>query len=182
MTRRMRGTLLSVGGVGIALLVTLTMAREEDRSGISATRTSRQQTSGAPAQQAPVVDLKLELLSGARPELREPERDPFRFRPKPAPEPPRKVVEPQPPAQSAPAAPTGPPPPPPIQLRFIGLVDAPTQAVRVAIVSDGRGNVFYGREGDTIEGRYKILRVGPDVIDLAYLDGRGRQTIRLTGQ
>ena len=61
-------------------------------------------------------------------------------------------------------------------------MDAPTQAGRVAILSDGRGNVFYGKEGDIIEGRYKVLKVGPDAAELAYLDGRGRQTIRLTGQ
>jgi len=80
------------------------------------------------------------------------------------------------------AAPSGPPPLPPIPLRFIGLVDAPTQAGRVAIFSDGRNNVFYGKDGDIIEGRYKVLKVSPDAAELSYLDGRGRQTIRLTGQ
>jgi hypothetical protein len=39
-----------------------------------------------------------------------------------------------------------------------------------------------GREGDLIEGRYRVLRVGADSLDLAYADGRGRQTIRLSGQ
>ncbi len=53
---------------------------------------------------------------------------------------------------------------------------------RVAVLSDGRGNVFDGREGDVIEGRYRLLRVGNDSADLIYLDGRGRQTIRLSGQ
>jgi hypothetical protein len=76
----------------------------------------------------------------------------------------------------------GPPPPPPIPLKFIGLVDAPTQAGRVAILSDGRGNVVHGKEGDTIEGRYRLLKVGTDSIELAYVDGRGRQTVRLAGQ
>ena len=78
--------------------------------------------------------------------------------------------------------PTGPPPPPPIPLRFIGLVDAPTQAGRVAILSDGRGNIFYGKDGAVIEGRYKVLKISPDAAELSYIDGRGRQTIRLTGQ
>ena len=67
-------------------------------------------------------------------------------------------------------------------MRFIGLVDAPTQAGRVAILSDGRGNIFYGKEGDIIEGRYRVLKIGPDSVELSYLDGRGRQTIRLSGQ
>ena len=50
------------------------------------------------------------------------------------------------------------------------------------ILSDGRGNVFDGKEGDIIEGRYRLLRVGTDAAELVYLDGRGRQTIRLSGQ
>jgi hypothetical protein len=41
---------------------------------------------------------------------------------------------------------------------------------------------MHGREGDIIEGRFRVLRVGVDSIELAYADGRGRQTIRLSGQ
>jgi hypothetical protein len=133
----------------------------------------------------PVADVKLELLTDRRSELAEAERNPFRFQPRPAP--PRVAPSPVQPAPSggdpsAPVAPVGPPPPPPIALRFIGLLDAPAQSLRVAILSDGRGNVFYGKEGDIIEGRYRVLKVGADVAELAYVDGRGRQTIRLTGQ
>ena len=50
----------------------------------------------------------------------------------------------------------------------------------VAVFSDGR-DVFYGREGDLIEGRYKILRIGVESVELSYVDGRGRQRIPLTG-
>jgi hypothetical protein len=78
--------------------------------------------------------------------------------------------------------PVGPPPLPPIPLRLIGLMNAPTQAGRVAVLSDGRGNVFNGREGDIIEGRYRLIRIGADSAELAYTDGRGRQVIRLSGQ
>jgi hypothetical protein len=134
----------------------------------------------------PVADVKLELLQQQRPELEEAERNLFRFQPKaapPAPDAPRTVAPPSPPPPPpAAVVPTGPPPPPPIGLRFIGLVEAPTQAGRIAILSDGRGNIFYGKDGDIIEGRYKVLKVSPDAAELSYLDGRGRQTIRLTGQ
>ena len=75
--------------------------------------------------------------------------------------------------------PAGPPPPAPIALKFIGIVDQEPR-LRVAVLTDGR-NVFYGREGDTIEGRYRIERIGADSVDMAYVDGRGRQTIRLSG-
>lgn len=39
-----------------------------------------------------------------------------------------------------------------------------------------------GREGDIIEGRYRVLKVGLDTLEIAYADGRGRQTLRLSGQ
>ena len=80
--------------------------------------------------------------------------------------------------------PTGPPPPPPlppIPLKFIGIVESPSTRQKIAVLSDGRGTSFHGREGDIIEGRYRILRIGAESIEMAYLDGRGRQTIRLTG-
>ena len=81
----------------------------------------------------------------------------------------------------APPGPVGPAPPPPIVLKFIGTVEAPGRsAQKIAVLSDGR-NVFHGREGDIIEGRFRILRIGAESIEMAYLDGRGRQTIRLTG-
>jgi hypothetical protein len=87
------------------------------------------------------------------------------------------------PVQPAPVpVPAGPPPPPPIPLRLIGMLNAPTQAGRVAVFSDGRGNTFNGREGDIIEGRYRLLRIGADNVEVAYTDGRGRQVIRLSGQ
>ena len=43
---------------------------------------------------------------------------------------------------------------------------------------DARGGV----EGEIILGRYQILKIGNESIEMAYPDGRGRQTIRLTGQ
>ena len=51
----------------------------------------------------------------------------------------------------------------------------------MAILSDGRGAPMYGKEGDTVLGQYKILRIATDSIEMAYIDGRGRQTIRLSG-
>ena len=69
-----------------------------------------------------------------------------------------------------------------LPLRFIGLIEAPPRTGRVALLSDGRGGLMYGREGDTVDGRYRMLRVGTDSIEMAYVDGRGRQTIRLSGQ
>lgn len=128
----------------------------------------------APA--VPVVDLNLDRLRAAGGDLQASTRDPFRFRPK-AP-PPAPLV--QPPVDFAPPEDTGPPPPPTIPLKYFGVITLGGQ--RVAAFADGRGNTFNGKEGDILEGRYRLLRIGADWVEVAYLDGRGRQTIRMTGQ
>ena len=139
---------------------------------------------GAPL---PIADVKLEQLTrAAAGELDDASRNPFRFKPKPPPPPPPVVQRPVSPQPVAPPVPQGPPPPPPIALRLIGLVEAAKPADRIAIFSDprpqGQGSPVYGKEGDIIEGRYRVLRVGSDSAELAYLDGRGRQTLRMSGQ
>jgi len=48
------------------------------------------------------------------------------------------------------------------------------------VLRDDRG-VYYGAEGDVVEGRYRILRVAADAIEVSYVDGRGRTTIPLSG-
>lgn len=137
----------------------------------------------APAAQVPVADVKLELLQAQREEVPGSGRNPFRFgarTPPPAAPQPEPAEERQVPTASL--VPQGPPPPPPIPLKFIGLLTAPTQAGRVAVLADGRGNTFQAREGDIIEGRYRLLKIGADSAELAYTDGRGRQVVRLSGQ
>jgi hypothetical protein len=139
------------------------------------------------ADQVAVVDIQLEALKAPREDAPVAERNLFRFEvkapppkpPGPAPVPTSPIVRPGP---ITPPVPPGPPPPPPIPLRFIGVLNAPTQAGRVAILTDGRGANLMGREGDIIEGRYRLLRIGPDAVEMAYTDGRGRQVIRLSGQ
>ena len=125
--------------------------------------------------EVPVTGLKLDSLEAAREALPPAQRNPFRFRERPAPPPPKVTQA----APVAPPQPVGPPPPPPIPLRFIGVVEG---SPRVGVLSNGRGDVFYGKDGDIIDGRYRILRVGPDSADLSYPDGQGRQTLRLSGQ
>jgi hypothetical protein len=128
----------------------------------------------------PVTGLHLDLLAAKDSALGNAARNPFRFMPRPAPAPRAAIVSrPEP---TLPPAPVGPPPPPPIPLKFIGVLDAPARVGRLAILSDSRGGVFYGKEGDTIEGRYKVIKISDETAELAYMDGRGRQTIRLSGQ
>src|SRR5579862_2588839 len=137
---------------------------------------------------ATATDVHLKALDAERPKPGDGVRNLFRFKPKPPPPPPpapTRVVAPAPPPPVMPPVPTGPPPPPPpppIVLKFIGMVQTADKSQRLAVLSDGRGGIpMYGKEGDIIEGRYRILRIGAESIEMAYLDGRGRQTIRLTG-
>jgi hypothetical protein len=128
----------------------------------------------------PVSDVRLEALKHDGTDLAGVERNPFRFQVKAPPAPPPRPATTPPPQAFAPPPATGPPPPPPIPLKYVGVLGAAAQ--RVAVLSDSRGNPFYGREGDIIEGRYRVLRIAADSIDVAYADGRGRQTLRLSAQ
>lgn len=139
---------------------------------------------GTPARagETPPAEVRLGALDDPRAEPGAGQRNPFEFR-RGAPDSARPMAGgPQPfagppaPVGEGPAAPSG---PPPIRLKFIGIVD-PASSGRLAVLSDGR-DVFYGREGDTLEGRYRILRIGLESVELARLDGTGRQVLRMSG-
>lgn len=128
------------------------------------------------AVQAPAVHLP--ALQAERPKPGNASRNLFRFKPKPQPQVPApKVPQPTQPTTTAPPTPTT----PPIPLKFIGFVDPGGQRPKIAVLSDAAGHVFQGTQGQTIEGRYRILHIGVESIEIAYLDGSGRRTIRLTG-
>jgi hypothetical protein len=134
---------------------------------------------GTPTIVAPIA---LEALRAAPPDPIASGRNPFRFQQHSTPTeegggggPVRESAGPM--VQAPPPPPPG---PPPIPLRFIGIVDETRRHLKLAVLSDGR-NVFYGREGDIIEGRYRIVRIGLESIEMTHVDGRGQQTIRLSG-
>jgi hypothetical protein len=139
--------------------------------------------SGTTGAQGEAPDVHLESLDAERVKPGASERNLFRFKPKPPPPPP-PPPPPVPtgvPVNTGPPPPTLPPPVPPITLKFIGIIESPTHARKIAVLSDGRNPPFQGEEGAIIEGRYRILKIGVESVELAYVDGRGRQTIRLTG-
>jgi hypothetical protein len=134
----------------------------------------------------PLSDVDLKALEAERPQPTDSTRNPFRFKPKPPPPPPPDAIikqqQQKKAAEEAASRPVEPPPPPRIPLKYIGdMTDPKNPSKRIAILSDAR-STYYGREGEVVEGRYKILKIGVESIELAYLDGRGRQTIRQTGQ
>ena len=80
-----------------------------------------------------------------------------------------------------PGPPPGPPPAPPIPLKLIGVLTRANE-VKWAVLTDGKSGPMYGKDGDIIDGRYLIVKIGTESIEMTYADGRGRQVIRLTGQ
>jgi hypothetical protein len=143
---------------------------------VPATTASRAATPAAPGDRAePVPTVRLAALGAARPEPSSQGRNLFREAPKAPPvQPPPRVVAP-PPDPNAPPPP--PPPPPPITLRLVAIVHGPARPI--AALTDER-DVFYGREGEIIEGRYKIVKINVESIDIAYADGRGQRRLGLT--
>jgi len=138
-------------------------------------------SAGAEAPPATPLDVRLESLGDERPQPVEGDRNLFRFKPAAPPPRPAMPLPAERPMPGKPAGPAGPAGPPPIPLKFIGIVEAPGQSKRIAALVDSTGRSFGGGEGDVVAGQYRILKIGVESIEVAYLDGRGRQTIRLTG-
>lgn len=65
-------------------------------------------------------------------------------------------------------------------LRFIGVVDAPESVGAIAVLTDGT-DVFQGRVGDTVDGRYRIIRIADDAVDVELLVAGGGRTLQLDG-
>lgn len=128
------------------------------------------------------LDVRLEDLTAPRPASEGSERNPFRFYvepPPPAPPP----VDPGPVGSPPPlvnGGPTGPPPPPKIPLKFIGVIEAPG-GQKIAAFSDCR-MTMHGREGEIVAGQYRLVHIGVESVVMEYADGRGRETIRMSGQ
>jgi hypothetical protein len=178
---------LALAGVAVLLVAIAAWSMQRGTASPSGTvvpdGAARPNTAQRPKSPIPEVDLK--ALKLERPAPDESTRNPFRFKPKPAPPmPSAATIKQQQAAAAAQAAsqPSEPPPPPRIPLKYIGDMSDPKHpGKRIAILSDARGT-YHGREGAVVEGRYRIVKIGVESIELEYLDGRGRQTIRQTGQ
>jgi hypothetical protein len=132
-----------------------------------------------------VPDVNLEDLKQPRPDAVGGRRNPFRFYvPPPPPDPePAPIKRPPPVAVEVlpPPVPAGPPAPPPIPLKFIGVIEGVPGVGKVAAFSDCR-STMRGGEGDIIDGRYRLVRIGIESVVMEYVDGRGRTTIRMGGE
>lgn len=110
-------------------------------------------------------------------------RDIFRAQAAPPPEIPKPVKNPDlakgnTPPPTPPPNP-GPPPPAPINLKFFGFANRPGQPKQI-FLSQG-DDVFIAKEGDVVKGRYKVLHIGSNAVEVQdVLTNNPPQTIPLT--
>ncbi len=97
-------------------------------------------------------------------------RDIFQSQPEPAPIPKEvtKVIDTGPPP---------PPPPPPIPLKFYGFSGNKSGPKQV-FLSKGE-DIFIAKEGQIIDRRYKIVKIGPNSVDVEDVLTNNRQTLPL---
>jgi hypothetical protein len=178
--------LIALGIVAILAFVAWRMGNRPPTAGPApvASNPQRPTTPGQP--NAPIdpsmLEVHLESLEAERPAPGDSERNPFRFQPKAAPPPPPDTA-----ARPEVTAPTGPPPPPPpptippIPLKFIGIIESPELAKKIAAFTDCR-STYQVAEGDTIAGQYRLVKLGVESAVVEYLNGKGRTTLRMGGQ
>lgn len=112
-------------------------------------------------------------------------RNLFRFGMRPAPPPP----PPPPPPPVAPIV-QGPPPPPPgpppIELQLKGIYRQSADTPAVAYLKDPKApadaRMLSGSEGQIVDGRYKLVKVGTESVIVSYIDGTGQRTIMISRQ
>jgi hypothetical protein len=124
------------------------------------------------------LKVRLEALTAKRADPGDVERNPFRFRPPPAPPAPKYVPPPKPVNVPPPLPPA--PVIPPIPLKFMGTVEGP--GIKLAALTDCKGFTYSGREGETIDGQYKLVRIQVESIVIEYVNGTGRTTITKSGE
>lgn len=179
---RPRPWLLVLLGIALVALVAYEMWPTEPTSAAPAAQSSNSAGSGKPADSTVIdpadLDVKIESLQAKRPDPGGLERNPFRYKPPPAPPPP-------PPVKVTPVDPGPPPPPPPpvippIPLKFMGTVER--GKLKLAALTDCKGFTYAGREGESIDGRYRLVRIGEESVVMEYVNGTGRTTIRKSGE
>jgi hypothetical protein len=181
---RPRPWLLIALGIGVTALVATWLWPTE--SATRAVSASNQAGKGRGQRETVVdpkeLDVRLGKLEAAETVPGDVERNPFRFKPKPpAPPPPGEFTTAPGPKQIPtpdPASPTT-PQVPPIPLKFIGTLE--TDGLKLAAVSDCKGFTDARAEGQIIDGRYRLIRIGVESIVIEYVNGTGRTTLRMDG-
>ena len=110
-------------------------------------------------------------------------RNPFAYgvRPLPPPPPPAPTFN-LPTVPTAPPRPPEPVGPPPIPLKLSGMT-TPTPGGRVVVTLQDPSSkaTFPASEGDVVDGRYRVVKVGTTSVVVSYVDGTGLRTLPLGG-
>ncbi len=178
--QRPRTWLLALLGLALIGLVAYRMWPTAPGPASVAQQSSNPSVGGKPVETIDPAELnvRLDALKDKRPDPGDLERNPFRFKPPPAPPPPppQKLTPPVDPTPLPPPAPVI----PPIPLKFMGTVERGN--LKLAALTDCKGYTYSGREGELIDGRYKLVRIGQESVVMEYANGTGRITIRKTGE
>ena len=87
------------------------------------------------------------------------------------------------PAYVPPPQPVGPPPPPPgpppIPIKATGRYSMPDGKIMVQLRDPQSGATFIAGEGQIVDGRYRVLKIGLESVVMAYLDGTGQRTLEI---
>ncbi len=71
-----------------------------------------------------------------------------------------------------------PPPPPPIPLKYYGYAHKPSETAKRAFFVDGE-EIFIAREGEIVNKRYKILKIGVNTVEVEDQVTKNKQTLPL---
>lgn len=178
--RRLLGALALLAALSGLWTLWRVARRAPDSAGVSTgvparpARAARDRTGALPER---IVELRVDRLD-PRPRDLAVGRDPFRFAPIAPPPPPppspeelarrREQEEERRRLAEERAAQALLPRPPDVDLRFLGSFGPRSR--RIAVFADASGaNVFNAREGDTLEGKFTVEKIGFESVDLAFV-------------
>jgi hypothetical protein len=104
-------------------------------------------------------------------------RNPFSYGARPITQPAIQFTPPPVNLSPAPFVPQG---PPPIALRLTGLMVSPgSNRTMVTLKDPVSGTLFHAFEGEVVDGRYRVVKVGQQSVVVSYVDGSGSRTVGL---
>ena len=84
-----------------------------------------------------------------------------------------------PPPPPPPPPPPGPPPVPDIPLQLVLLETLPGGQKTATVRDTTTSALFSGLEGQVLDGRYRLVKIGLESVVVSYLDDSGRKTLPL---
>jgi hypothetical protein len=134
---------------------------------------------------ADVPWIQLDRLKSPNPSVPLGKRNIFTYGPTaPPPTPPPVVDTPAPQMVPPTLEPGGAPPTPaapPLTLKFMGIAQ-PDGGGKIALLLTEQKEILHGREGDTLAGRYRILKIGLESVEIEEVTTGQKQTIRIGGR